>query len=106
MTGPQPARTSTSEPTRERRRWKPTTRRHAGEGIEDTGNIPGIVLCALGAVALALALTAAGYGFAGWAIVAGVVCAICLIGGITWLVVESRRTSRRDQWEPMQRQGH
>ncbi|NKY86121.1 hypothetical protein HGA07_10850 [Nocardia veterana] len=81
-------------------------RRHAGEGIEDTYNIPGIVLCALAAVALALALTAAGYGFGGWAIVAGIVCAACLISGIGWVALESRRVRRRDQWEPHERQGH
>ncbi|MEU6561632.1 hypothetical protein [Nocardia nova] len=90
----------------QRRRILRSSRRHAGEGIEDTYNIPGIVLCALGMVALALTLTAAGYGFGGWAIVAGVVCAVCLIGGIGWLVLESRRVQKRDQLEPPQRQGH
>ncbi len=100
MTRPQAA-TAT-----QRRRIYRTSRRHAGEGIEDGYNIPGIVLCALGMVALALTLTAAGYGFGGWAIVAGVVCAVCLIGGITWMVLESRRVQARDELEPPQRQGH
>ncbi|MEV5652372.1 hypothetical protein AB0L57_29340 [Nocardia sp. NPDC052254] len=89
-----------------RRRILRTSRRHAGEGIEDGYNIPGIVLCALGMVALALTLTAAGYGFGGWAIVAGVVCAVCLIGGITWIALESRRVRAHDELEPPQRQGH
>lgn len=105
MAGSQPTRETAAERSR-RRQLLRSPRKHAGEGIEDAYNIPGIVLCGLGAVALALALTAAGYGFAGWAIVAGIVCAACLIGGITWIALESKRTSARDQWEPPQRQGH
>ncbi|WP_231509223.1 hypothetical protein [Nocardia sp. NRRL WC-3656] len=106
MTDPRMARGSTSQEQAQRRRMLRAPRKHAGEGIEDTYNIPGIILCALSFVALALALTAAGYGFGGWAIVAGVVCAVCLIGGVTWIALESRRTQARDQWEPHQRQGH
>ncbi|WP_051495013.1 hypothetical protein [Nocardia nova] len=102
MTGSQAPRTTAPQ----RRRILRASRRHAGEGIEDGYNIPGIVLCALGMVALALALTAAGYGFGGWAIVAGVVCAACLIGGIAWIALESRRIQMRDRLEPPQRQGH
>lgn len=106
MTGPRPTRDTASERAPDRRRVLSRPRRHAGEGIEDTYNLPGFVLCGLSAVALALALTAAGYGFGGWAIVAGVVCAACLIGGVAWVVLESRRTQARDQWEPHERQGH
>ncbi|WP_280266415.1 hypothetical protein [Nocardia wallacei] len=68
-----------------------TSRKHAGEGLEDGYNIPGIVLCALGIVATALALTAAGYGFAGWAVVAAVVAVACALTGGVWLLLEHRR---------------
>lgn len=106
MTDPRTARSSAPEQQSARRRTLRAPRKHAGEGIEDTYNIPGIVLCALSFVALALALTAAGYGFGGWAIVAGVVCAVCLIGGVSWIALESRRTQSRDNWDPHERQGH
>ncbi|MQY27801.1 hypothetical protein [Nocardia aurantia] len=83
------------------RRAEPT-RTHAGQGLEDNKNVPALVLCFLGVVALGTALTAAGYGFAGWSIVAGIICAVCLVAGVTWLVIEGRRTSAA---EP-DRQGH
>ncbi|MFF2083504.1 hypothetical protein ACFVVM_06990 [Nocardia sp. NPDC058176] len=68
-----------------------TTRPHAGESIEDARNWPGFALAAVGLVLLALTLTAAGYGFAGWAVVAGILCAVCLLGGIGIVVAEHRR---------------
>ncbi|MCP9618626.1 Uncharacterised protein [Nocardia otitidiscaviarum] len=80
-------------------------RHHAGEGIEDGYNVPGIVLCGLGVVALALALTAAGYGFTGWATIAAFSCAALLLCGALWLYVEWRR-DRRHHPDPTARQGH
>ncbi|WP_239476617.1 hypothetical protein [Nocardia arizonensis] len=68
-----------------------TTRTHAGEAIEDTRNWPGIVLAALGIVAVAATLTAAGYGYEGWAVIGGIVAAVCLIGGGLLLWAEHRR---------------
>ncbi|MFF0490234.1 hypothetical protein ACWDSJ_12305 [Nocardia sp. NPDC003482] len=82
------------------------TRNHAGEGIEDGYNIPGIVLCALGLVALACALTAAGYGFTGWAIVAGVLCAAALLGGFGWLLLEHRRVKAQEGLALHEQRGH
>ncbi|MCM6772063.1 hypothetical protein NDR87_02775 [Nocardia sp. CDC159] len=83
-----------------------TTRSHAGEGIEDGYNIPGIVLCAIGLVALAGALTAAGYGFSGWAIVGGVVCAVSLVAGIGWLLIEHRRIKAKEGLDLHDQRGH
>ncbi|WP_280274027.1 hypothetical protein [Nocardia wallacei] len=83
-----------------------TSRNHAGEGLEDGYNVPGIVLCALGIVAMALALTAAGYGFAGWAVVAGVVAAVCAITGVTWLLLEHRRVKAKEGLALSDQQGH
>ncbi|MFE9578095.1 hypothetical protein ACFYO1_17035 [Nocardia sp. NPDC006044] len=73
-----------------------TTRSHAGEGIQDGYNIPGIVLWALGLVALGLTLTAAGYGFHGWAVIGAIVCATALVTGSAWLVLEHRRIKAKE----------
>ena len=45
----------------------------------------------VGLVALAAALTAAGYGFAGWAVVGGVVAVVCCVAGIGLVTAEHRR---------------
>lgn len=73
-----------------------TVRTHAGESIEDTRNWPGIILVGIGVVTVALTLTAAGYGFAGWAVVAGVVSAVCVITGVLVIVAEHRRIKARE----------
>ncbi|MFC3964464.1 hypothetical protein [Nocardia jiangsuensis] len=73
-----------------------TTRSHAGEGIQDGFNIPGIILWALGIVALGGSLTAAAYGFNGWAIIAAILCAIGILGGSAWLLLEHRRIKARE----------
>ncbi|MGW0246657.1 hypothetical protein ACWDYH_08465 [Nocardia goodfellowii] len=83
-----------------------TTRSHAGEGIEDGYNIPGIVLCAMGIVGLALTLTAAGYGFNGWAIV-GAIATVALIGsGIGWILLEHRRVKAKEGLALTDQRGH
>ncbi|WP_156959731.1 hypothetical protein [Nocardia sp. BMG51109] len=78
-----------------RRRYSPDTKRtsrsRAGESVADARNWPGMTLIAVGLVALAATLTAAGYGFTGWTVVGAVVAAVCLIGGATLVVVEHRR---------------
>ncbi|MFC4373534.1 hypothetical protein ACFO5K_05425 [Nocardia halotolerans] len=68
-----------------------TTRSHVGESIEDARNWPGLFLVGLGIVLLALTLTAAGYGFAGWAVITGVLCGVCMIAGILIVLAEHRR---------------
>ncbi|RBO94508.1 hypothetical protein [Nocardia puris] len=83
-----------------------TTRAHAGEALEDGYNVPGIVLCAVGVIALALALTAAGYGYAGWAIIAGVAAAAGLIVGATWILLEHRRVKSREGLYLHDQRGH
>ncbi|WP_228804707.1 hypothetical protein [Nocardia higoensis] len=83
-----------------------TTRSHAGEGIEDSYNIPGIVMFALGIVALGLTLTAAAYGFAGWVIIGAVVCAVGLLGGATWILLEHRRVKAREGLSLSDQAGH
>ena len=103
MTEPQNRRIDPATARRNPRRLP--RRHHAGEGIEDNYNVPGIILCGLAMVALALTLTAAGYGFAGWAVICAVICAVCAIAGVTWLLLERRRTKQRLPSVP-ERQGH
>ncbi|HLS77067.1 MAG TPA: hypothetical protein VK083_09785 [Nocardia sp.] len=83
-----------------------TARSHAGEGIEDGYNIPGIVMFALGIVALGLTLTAAAYGFAGWVIIGAVVCAVGLLGGSAWILLEHRRVKAREGLSLSDQAGH
>jgi hypothetical protein len=83
-----------------------TTRSHAGEGIEDGYNIPGIILCGLAIVALGLCLTAAGYGFQGWALVGGI-CAVTFAGvGAGWILFEHRRIKAKEGLRLTDQCGH
>ncbi|MFC8529331.1 hypothetical protein [Nocardia sp. NPDC057227] len=68
-----------------------TTRQHAGEALEDTRNWPGMILVGLGIVLVGLTLVAAGYGFEGWAVIAGIACGVCLVVGVGLVVLEHRR---------------
>nr|WP_225726766.1 MULTISPECIES: hypothetical protein [unclassified Nocardia] len=63
--------------------------------IEDGRNWPGIILIFVGVVAAALTLTAAGYGFAGWAVIAAIVTVVCLIGGTAIVLAEHRRVKAK-----------
>ncbi|MGV9616843.1 hypothetical protein [Nocardia xishanensis] len=72
-----------------------TTRTHAGEAIEDAKNWPGIVLVGLGIVLVALTLTAAGYGFEGWAVVAGIVAALSIVVGAALVFAEHKRVQKK-----------
>ncbi|WP_062992871.1 hypothetical protein [Nocardia anaemiae] len=82
------------------------TRNHAGELIADTHNWPGVILVLLGVVGAALTLTAAGYGFAGWAIVAGIATALCLICGGGLILAEHRRVKADEGRELLDPGGH
>lgn len=83
-----------------------TTRSHAGESIEDRRNWPGIILAAVGIVLVALTLTAAGYGFAGWAVIAGIIGVICLIAGALIVVAEHRRIKMKEGATLTEPRGH
>ncbi|MEV6071055.1 DUF308 domain-containing protein [Nocardia sp. NPDC052001] len=82
------------------------TLHHAGEGIEDGVNVIGIVLGGLAIVALGLTLVAAGYGFAGWATVAGIACVVLFLSSAGVIYAEWRRRSGDEQPDPEVRQGH
>jgi hypothetical protein len=68
-----------------------TVRAHAGEAITDARNYPGYILIALGLVALGLALTAAGGGFEGWSIIAGIACPVLFAVGVALVLLERKR---------------
>ncbi|HLS79433.1 MAG TPA: hypothetical protein VK083_21850 [Nocardia sp.] len=68
-----------------------TSRSHAGESIEDTRNWPGMFLVGLGIVTVGLTMTAAGYGFEGWALIGGISTATFLLFGIALITLEHRR---------------
>ncbi|TQM33034.1 hypothetical protein [Nocardia bhagyanarayanae] len=72
-----------------------TTRTHAGEAIEDAKNWPGMVLVGVGIVLVALTLTAAGYGFEGWAIVAGIAAGLSIVIGAVLVFAEHKRVQRK-----------
>ncbi|MFC9436297.1 hypothetical protein [Nocardia sp. NPDC057030] len=78
---------STDSDGRENRPWHA----QAGDLLGDNYNVPGLILCALGIVALACTLTAAGYGFSDWTQTGAIITAVLWILGLGALVVEHRR---------------
>lgn len=83
-----------------------TMRSHAGEAITDSRNWPGYLLIGTGIAVLGLFLVAAGYGFEGWALIAGVVCVLCLVVGATLVLLEHRRVKRLDDEGVLDQEGH
>jgi hypothetical protein len=83
-----------------------TSRNHAGEALADGYNIPGLVLAMIGTIGLAAALTAVGYGFHGWAVVAAIVAAAGLFGGVGWVLVEHRRIKAKEGLRLRDQVGH
>ncbi|MCM6772111.1 hypothetical protein NDR87_02535 [Nocardia sp. CDC159] len=74
-----------------------TFRSRAGESVADARNWPGLSLLAIGVVALAATLAAAGYGFPGWTLVGAIVAVVCLVGGVVLVVAEHRRVKSRTE---------
>lgn len=68
-----------------------TVRSHAGEALTDSRNWPGYVCIGAAFAALALTLTAAAYGFEGWAWIAGPACVLLFAAGLTIVLLERRR---------------
>jgi hypothetical protein len=83
-----------------------TFRSHAGEGIEDTRNWPGIILMALGLLALALTLVAAGDGFEGWSVIGGIATVVCFAAGGAVLLLEHRRVKNLEGKPLRSESGH
>ncbi|MFE4503058.1 hypothetical protein ACFRFQ_24665 [Rhodococcus sp. NPDC056743] len=83
-----------------------TNRSHVGEGIADGRNYPGYLLIGLALATLGLTLVALGYGFRGWALIAGVVCAASLALGVAAVLVERRRVKRLEGKDLLDQEGH
>ncbi|KAA8886121.1 hypothetical protein F3087_26325 [Nocardia colli] len=83
-----------------------TSRAHVGESIEDARNWPGIILVALGLVGLGLTLTAAGYGFGGWAIIGAIATVALIVVGVLLVVLEHRRLKNREGLSLTDQAGH
>ncbi|NNH70726.1 hypothetical protein HLB23_12765 [Nocardia uniformis] len=60
----------------------------------------------LGIIAMALTLTAAGYGFEGWAILGTVATVLLLTSGIAIIVIEHRRVKHREGHRLQEQEGH
>ncbi|MDI9917288.1 hypothetical protein [Rhodococcus sp. IEGM 1379] len=83
-----------------------TNRSHVGEGIADGRNYPGYILIGLALATLALALVASGYGFKGWALIAGIICAVSLVCGVSAVLLERRRVKRLEGLDLTSQEGH
>ncbi|MBO0856329.1 MAG: hypothetical protein J2P18_21470 [Nocardia sp.] len=78
---------------------------YAGEGLVNEHNLPGIIMLAIAVIAVALTITAAGYGFAGWAVVAATAAVATGATGIAWLLCEHRRIRNREDIHLPDRRG-
>lgn len=65
-----------------------TTREHPGEAIDDSRNWPGYGLVFLGIATMGMTLVAAGYGFAGWAILGAILCVLFFVVGAGIVLAE------------------
>ncbi|MCJ0905933.1 hypothetical protein [Rhodococcus sp. ARC_M6] len=83
-----------------------TNRSHVGEAIADERSYPGYILIGLGLAALGLALVAAGYGFRGWALIAGAVCVVSFAFGVSAVLMERRRIKRLEGRNLLDQEGH
>ncbi len=71
-----------------------TTQPHAGESMNDGYHWPGLVLLAVGVIALAGCVAAAAYKHPEWLLPTGLVAVIGLGFGSLWCAVEHRRVCR------------
>lgn len=69
-----------------------TAREHAGEAIREARGWPGYGGVMLGVVLIALCVLAAGYGYEGWAWIAGVAGVVILVAGVVAVAATRRRT--------------
>ncbi|EOM74866.1 hypothetical protein DW322_17635 [Rhodococcus rhodnii] len=75
------------------------TRGHVGTAMTDTRGYPGFILIGGSFAVLGLFIVALGYGFAGWAVIAGIAFVVMLGGGVTYALLEHRRIVRVNERE-------
>lgn len=83
-----------------------TTRAHAGEAIADARNWPGYILLALGLGCLGLAITAAGGGFEGWAMILFPATLLLFAAGTGAVLFERARVKKGEGKSLMDPAGH
>ena len=71
-----------------------TTHQRAGEWFKNSRDAVGLILLAVGVVAMVICLAAAAHGSTGWAILLGSVAAVAGASGMAWLLVEGRRVGK------------
>jgi hypothetical protein len=76
--------------------WHP----HPGDAFEDTFELPGLLLCGLSVVALALTLTAGAAGHLGWVAGGAVATALLFLCGMVLVRLEYVR-----EWKAERRRG-
>lgn len=70
-----------------------TTHQRAGKWFKNSRDALGLILLAVGVVAMVICLAAA-HGRTGWAILLGSVAAVAGASGMAWLLVEGRRVGK------------
>ncbi|NNH69917.1 hypothetical protein HLB23_08575 [Nocardia uniformis] len=80
--------------------WHP----HPGDAIEDHGELPALILCGLGIAALGMTITAAAYGFRGWAVLGAIVTVVLFVSGLLLIRFEYFREFKKEQ--QVGRHGH
>jgi protein-S-isoprenylcysteine O-methyltransferase Ste14 len=76
-----------------------TTRQHAGETMKNGYNAPGLILMAVGVVALVVAMAALASGESTAGVVSAVVAVVLSTVGALWVAFAHRRVRRRElQW--------
>ncbi|NLU84398.1 hypothetical protein [Rhodococcus sp. HNM0569] len=81
-------------------------RGHAGEAMADEGGYPGFVMIGAGIAVLGMFLVALGYGFAGWAVVSGIVFGILMVGGLGYVLLRHRKVKHDEGRDLTDQVGH
>lgn len=86
-----------SEHARPQHNQAPPWHAQAGDGVADTYNVPGILLFGLGIGFLAATLTAAGYGYGGWALICAAATLVLWACSISILLIEHAHERAAEQ---------
>jgi len=84
-----------------------TTHQRAGEWFKNSRDALGLVLLAVGVLAMVICLAAAAHGNTGRAVLLGSIAIVTGSAGIAWLLIEGRRVGRVEarRWAKRGRRG-